>query len=394
MINLPLLIGTVRQLSKHIVHYVLCLLIAGLFAYSCWIWWISPSSSAVLSIPLSDSPTRTLQSLLFRREDKLILFQTAPNKKPFTTPGGAQPQLARFFSPTRLIASTATGARIFDIGLKRNYEVFRQENTRLAAATTNEETLFSTRERTGRSVLAVYSKYCQEPLELPLVLRPQNIQRQLLQRALPAMHTMLASPFATTLVVLDHAFSPRISIVNLVNNTSQELVAPFFGTQQIHFSPLFVDERTLLFSVIDGNRWGTVLYSIPDGRAQLFSDNFTDRAFLSTSRDLILLQSFYDNGQTNIPFGSRTLYASTKSPDAKQGEGSLQILRGTFKNGFSVVHTLPFQTDVNSPYFEFRQNIDPLLAAMGFSPAVIKQYREQVKSADAAKENYEFIDAF
>jgi hypothetical protein len=268
---------------------------------------------------------------------------------------------------------------------------------------------------------------------------------------------MVLSPAETSLVLLDHTSSPRLILIDLIERTALELIAPSYDPEQLHFSPLFLDEETLLFSVIDRDHWGTVLYHIADGRYEPFSTTFTDRAYHSTSGKLVLVQSFYDN-TVNIPFGStalrerlraiplklvenivgpiqsqeaaeiRTLLFQTPEgnllnfrrdlssssfnaiedplireqlrtlwlshrAEVQTASGIFRILSGGSPHSLTTAATVPFDLSPPQTSAEYTNDVEPLLQALELPPSLLQEYRKRSANAKKAGEAYILVDA-
>jgi len=171
----------------------------------------------------------------------------------------------------------------------------------------------------------------------------------------PMQQIMLASPAETTLALVRHESFPRITLVQLMQQNATTLSIPMFGPEQLHFSPFFIDDETILFSVIDGMHWGTVRYHLLTGTYEILSDQFTDHAYHSYTGKTILQQSFF-NDSINIPFGSIALLEKYQSIPAREIEALIgpketreHIFNLLFQNPKAA--RLRFKTDLTTQSF-------------------------------------------
>lgn len=272
--------------------------------------------------------------------------------------------------------------------------------------------------------------------------------------SLPMQHAMLLSPAETSLTIIRHETFPRITLVHLIERKALALSVPSFDPDQLQFSPFFIDDQTLLFSVYDTHHWGTVTYHIPSGTYSVISENFTDRAYRSLTGDVLLAQSLYDD-TLNIPFGSitllerrrgilaqdmealigsRNLHRETfsllfRDPDADRLQfkeslttnsfneipdgslrerlrtywrdtelnlahavGSLQLSALRTDGSMEPVATLPFEITPPATHFRFLENAESLLRALGLPSKAIEEYRKRGADAEKAGQEYLLVD--
>jgi len=268
---------------------------------------------------------------------------------------------------------------------------------------------------------------------------------------------MRLSPAESSLAVIDHTIGPHLTLINLFQHTNHALMVPGFAPEQVHFSPLFIDEETLLFSVLDLDHWGTVIYHINSKTFEPLTEAFTDQAYHSATGKIILVQSFYDE-KRNIPFGSTRLLESThafplrqietilaeidhaqatgilsqffensvngrlrfrsrlennsfndiRDPSIREqlrtlwSDGRLQIASttGTFHildaapaETQTLIDRIPFEVHDPDTSASFTEDVEPLLRALELPKPLIEQYRKRSADAKAKKESYRLIDA-
>jgi hypothetical protein len=250
------------------------------------------------------------------------------------------------------------------------------------------------------AILYIHSPTCEIDQRVVIGAVHHDVEKSLEDINVPPQRALALSPLQNTLAFLDHTSSARMTLVNLITREITSLRVPDFGGGQLHFSPSFYDENTLLFSAIEGNQWGTVLYDIPHKRYQLFSKNFTDRVLHSASGGQILLQqSFYGGGAVNIPFGSLALRNQDKAflalPTTEQGQsGIVRIFKTSLDGQRTEVGTQTFQANPVKGYFEYTEEVGPLLTALDLPSSLIREYERRRKEVEARGDSYVLVDAF
>lgn len=410
----------------------------------------------------TDRSSIVLQALLFRTGTAVDTFRTAGttqvmHRSDFPAMTSDESGTAELVAPDALMLTRTKGTEIMPAEGGKTLQVDTGASSELVTVTRDGTVTFATHVRAGLYRLRSLRSSCQQMSELTLADRdPAYVPDTFFSRfSLPLQRELRLSPAETSLAVLDQQFLPRVMLVRLFPQTSAELLAPFFGPRQIHFSPAFLDEETLLFSVIDDDRWGTVLYHIPEHRYELLSDHFTDRALRSVSGKVVLLQSFYDGGFTNIPFGSLGLLSRRRgiadaSVRAIVGEGRrsriirsllfehtdgpilqfkptltpatflqidqsamrealldlwhqyrfvegspagvMRILSGSIDH-LTITQAMPFTVDARVGFFQVRTNILPLLSALELPDVLLQEYTDRSIDAMEKEQSYEFVDA-
>lgn len=306
------LFGRLYRMICSSVLYLLFLLMVAALLYSFLEWRQNTPPSALTDAPVR--PLQTLQGVLFQNGEAWELYQMINGKstvvatKKFPHAVLSSP---RWLSANALFVSAASGASIIDMRTGKLSPLAHAPWSNFASMGRISNTVFSTMMLDSRYVLAIQYSECVDPLTVSLP-EPSSDDTvaMLTARSLPIQRTMVFSQYENRLALLDHTVAPHIALVNVAEKSSQELIVPDFGPEQVHFSPLFIGSDAVLFSVLQGKRTATVLYHISDARYETVSEHFTDRAMFSFSGDIVLLQSFYDDGATNVPFGSLSLYRS------------------------------------------------------------------------------------
>lgn len=318
-----------------------------------------------------------LTALLFRQDTRWHLYDltgTIGYIRGVNLPETASPALGvRLISNSALLLSTESGARVRDTASSYTYDPLAPSvetdvplpNERSALSLVSRQTNFVFSipfDRPAR--LRITLEGCASLAEISLPGQAGRVAplQLLTTLGLPVEQRMFLSPAELSMAILDHRSSSRITLVDLLQQRSLELSAPSFAEDQVHFSPLFLDEDTLLFSVLDSTHWGTVLYHGQEDRYEQISESFTDRAYLSTSGKLVLVQSAYDGGTLNIPFGSRVLLSRKRVIPARLIETIIgpgeeaQAIRALFFENPSA-SALHFRSDLNNT--SFNQIEDP-----------------------------------
>lgn len=440
---------------------VLCTLGAA-FAYSIAILaqqWKPPTKP-----PNSASDRVTLEVLLFRSGSRLDLYSTESAEGMLRSADVLVTQ-AELDAPVRLLSmrtvliDAPSGARVRDVGSRYSYDPAPGSSGALLALNRSTRSLFTVARSAESSHLVHSAVGCGVIADIPLpARRTWYAPRQLFAAlGIELQRAMTLSPAETSLFIVDHASAPRIAFVRLVERTAQELDVPGFAEEQVHFSPLYIDEETLLFSVLDRTHWGTVLYRINAGTYETLSEAFTDRAYRGATGKIILVQSFYDDA-TNIPFGSALLLAEKRLLPLRQIETilapvdharALQIRsllfyepqgtrvrfrdnlsassfneieqpdvreqlralwsthRATAAGATGVFHLLamppqgppvlldrvPFSVPASQTAVSFTEDSEPLLRALELPKSLIEQYRTRNAAAKENGESYRLVDA-
>ncbi|MEI8230260.1 MAG: hypothetical protein WCG83_03905 [Candidatus Peregrinibacteria bacterium] len=415
------------------------------------------------AVERTPSHTTVLTSLLLGSTDTADTYLVAPSKRYISRRTVSQKSWRESESPQlvgddQFTLRTAEGTSVLRTSSTANFVIPSSKDALLTSITRSDHYELSTNVQKGELVLRIRHVPCDLTTTVPLGVSITHARPPAPNDPLPLQQRILRiSPFETSAVILDSALSPHITIVNLFTHTTVTIAVPAFSPQQRHFSPTFLDEDTLLFSVLDGDRTGTVIYRIPENRASVLSDTFTDRAFVSMTGDIVLLQSFYDTGTMNVPFGSLAFYTTKHTdgvdssrlepvigqgaraqdlrsqffidPNAAQlyfkdtlSETDFQSIRNEdmrtflfalwrdqhFMNGvpqgqqrilkgpldnLQIVGSIPFVVDAGKATFQWKTGISPLLQALDVPQKLITEYERRSLKFAEKGQTYELIDA-
>ncbi len=289
--------------------------------------------------------------------------------------------------PSTLLANNGSMAEIFDADDERTYDLLSQKNMESVVLTSRKDILFTTREANGSFTVHYLFANCQEPSVLRLGSTDTPAADMLREKGLPIQKTITLSPSQTNAAVLDHAYGSHINILNLISKETKEVILPDFSDKQIHFAPTFLGDNDIAFSVIDGRRNATVLYSITDGTSKVISDFFSDAIYLSLTGKLVLLQSFYSLSG-NVPFGSmKILQEQARIPrndiEAILGDDNV-LWRRVFSNPNDQF--VSFHTDANERFKVIedtnkRRDISQYWSSI-FDPFVPKELEQKIVVID------------
>ncbi|HBH19646.1 MAG TPA: hypothetical protein DDX11_01585 [Candidatus Peribacter riflensis] len=406
--------------------------------------------------------TPTLQALLFRQGTRLDLYDVSSPKTIRTaTPFEDAQEIARparLLSPKAVLIASEQHARVRDMASAYAYDPLAGSGSPLVLLSRNTNFTFSLSDESRNPRVRIAFSGCGDIADIPLSAAADWYEPAPLFEALgvPQQRRMVLSPAETTLAVIDHAALPRISVVHLTQRTAMTLAVPSFDPEQVHFSPFFVNDQILLFSVLDRSHWGTVLYRLSDGTYEMLSPTFTDAAYHSATGKAILMQSFFDNDR-NIPFGSTVLLGQERSiPVADLEEiigprdsqtallilgllfqdleatslqfkrdltirsfnviensqmrealrslwdehrlklsnavGTFQILRLEPDNTLTKLDTVSFTVQPPATVATFTQNIEPLLRSLEVSDTFIQEYRKRNEDTMKRGEEYLLVD--
>ncbi|MFA5996708.1 MAG: hypothetical protein WC790_03245, partial [Candidatus Paceibacterota bacterium] len=168
----------------------------------------------------------------------------------------------------------------------------------------------------------------------------QDMTKYLHEHGLPIQRQMQFSPSQDRVLLIDHSAQSTLTLVDLLSLKKDNLFVPFLGVGQIHYSPIFLDDEHLAFSVIDGHKWMTLSYNISSRTYKILSQNFSDDIFVSSTGKIILVQSFFARALNNVPFGSRVFAQGSPCLPSKEVDGLL----GNDRSWMSVLE------EVNSMY--------------------------------------------
>lgn len=430
------------------------------FAYALYVGvqeWIPPSRPHELR-----NTQPVLQALLFRRGAGIHVYDLSTPKLVVRTAGerirapeGTEP--VRLLSTRAALIRSEDRFRVRDAASSYAYDPLTADDTSpLALLSRATNFTFSLSDDSQQPHLNISFAPCGFLAAIPLP-EAQNwySSDQLFDTlSLPKQSRMLLSPAETALTIVHHELFPQIMLADLLQRSAAALFVPSFGTEQVHFSPFFVDERTLLFSVLDSNRHATVLYDISEGTYDIISPDFTDHAYHSFTGKVILRQSFFDDS-VNIPFGSVALLEKQRglpvesieeitgpradnaslfallfvqpedpvlhfSPDldlqsfngiassaprealrALWQEYQLKLMHATGEFRLSTLGpdrtlvrsaTIPFALNPPAVFVEYVENVEPLLRALDVPDAVIEEYRTRSATVAGQGDYYLLVD--
>lgn len=198
-------------------------------------------------------------------------------------------------------------------------------------------------------------------------------------KQLPPQQTLRLTLDDTQAAVLDQHHYPRIILLNLLTQDVRKLSAPMFSNSQIHFAPAFLSQNEIAFSVLDGVRWGTVLYHIDTDTYELLSPEFSDQIYpLGDGAGVFVRTSAQDNG--NVPFADRTL---AKLPKGASFDATVTLW--TFRKQWTQSAAVNVNIKKEEDYYFYVQNVSPLLRALGAADDVIAAYEK--RNADEREKN-------
>jgi hypothetical protein len=358
----------------------------------------------------SESPT-ILRTLLFKDEQQIDLYRIIKSKDsyqifsftgavlPSEDPNPMRDVYARILGEmSTLIDSGISAPRIAWLSATKELVVPLVPQRLIHGLQDHSKQFYSATEDDA-VVLYIHSPACATDRRIVMDTVHDDMAETIAKISVPAQRKLELSPFQNTLAFLDHANAPRITLLNLITEQTTPLRAPTFGEEQLHFSPMFYDEDTLLFSVIDGNRWGTVLYDISRREYTPFSVHFTDRALRAASGSGIVLQQSFYGGTVNIPFGSLALRDQNEdflslSTIIQRQSGTIRIFKATLDGAQTGAGSQTFRASPEKGYFEYTERVDPLLTALDLPSNLIREYERRGKEAEARGESYVLVDAY
>ncbi len=329
-----------------------------------------------------------------------------------------------------LIATDSSYARIYDTDDRKTYDLLRKENMEVASFTNRKDLLYTTGSN-GFSLHYLFAN-CVEPETFSLAGTDVPAAGILKESNFPIQKQIILSPAQTYAVILDHDFQSRIRIISLISHEITEIFVPGFAQEQIHFSPSFVGEDNVAFSIYDGEQEATILYSMKDRTSSTLSADFSDAIYVSRSGQITLAQSFY-RLSGNVPFGSLKLLQGRAMIPRTDIESIFRedkaLWRRIFKNPnddrlsfhddarmrFKLiddpekrrdimlywselydpfvpkqidqhiivlenlvpmhVFSMNYTVNAETPYLRWNHDISPLLETLGFPTSVIQEYR-------------------
>ncbi len=401
----------------------------------------------------------TLRALLFQNGVRLDLFDAASRgvlvrSKTMNQPAGLPPRL---LSTRAVLLTTGEQSQVQDMWSSYSYDALATgSQSSLVSLSRTTNYTYSVQRDQDHTKLVIDFAACGTVGSIPLPAEEtwydaETVFRQL---HLPMQQRMTLSPAETSLALIRHDTFPRITLVRLLERRAITLSVPSFDPEQLHFSPFFIDDETLLFSVLDRNHWGTVRYRVPTGTYEILSGNFTDHAYHTLSGDVILQQSFYDD-VVNVPFGSTGLLEQYRGiapheveaiigpkeanadiftllfqdPDASRlffktelntqsfnaiAESDLRELLRTFWRDYQLqlshavgefhllklrpddtlesMETIPFTIRPPATFVQFMDDAEPLLRVLGLPEKSIEEFRKRRANAGQKDQEYLLVD--
>ncbi|MFH1444051.1 MAG: hypothetical protein ABIG34_01520 [Candidatus Peregrinibacteria bacterium] len=416
-------------------------------------WEFATAERAVMS----DKPA--LRALLFQEGARLQIFDmslrqdTVRSTKPLNTTDILSS--ARLLSPRIVLVGSGAQTQVLDLVSSYTYNATDRESP-LTLLSRNTNFTYTLSDDPDRARLTIDFAECGEIADIPLPERGQWYEPEALFETLglSMQNSMRLSPAETSLALVKHGTFPRTILVNLIQRNAIALSVPSFDPEQIHFSPFFIDDQTLLFSVLDRKQWATVLYHISTGTYETLSIGFTDHAYHTLTGKIILVQSFYDDA-LNIPFGSVALLGQKREisvqeieaitgpradsanifallfqqPDASilhfksdlttqsfnainqsdvreslrtfwlerqqqlaRAVGNFRLLQLNSNGATTLIDTIPFEIRPPAITVQYVDNVEPLLKALELTPGLIEEYRKRNAFAIKSKSEYVLVD--
>ncbi|MDD5041001.1 MAG: hypothetical protein PHX87_01100 [Candidatus Peribacteraceae bacterium] len=402
----------------------------------------------------------SLQAILFQNGTRLDLYDAQNPFVRFIQESEQNRSLLippRLLSPKAILIGEGATVRVRDMSSTYTYPpLASDQKSSLVFLSRNTNFTYSIPDGPDHTHLHIDFSRCGEIADIPLPAEEPwyKADRLFDSLTLPKQKKMVLSPAETTLVLVHHDVFPRMTLVHLIARQAAALSVPSFDPEQLHFSPFFIDDQTLLFSVLDRYHWGTVRYNILTGTYEVLSQNFTDHAYHSLSGNVILQQSFYDE-TINVPFGSLALLDQTRGIPVQeiaaligqqeqqaglysllfqqpkesvlhfrtdlttasfnviapsdvrellrtfwrdyqlklsQSVGVLRLQKLESDDTFTPVETIPFEIHAPATFIQFIENAEPLLKALEVPVSLIEEYRKRSTEAKEAGAYYTLVD--
>jgi len=441
--------GTLPTLRNGIVLFILLLSLLSSAITLVREWGSGTREQALMgSLP-------ALRALLFQKGTQLHLYDTSlPASIVRSAQVSERTMTPRLLSPRAVLVGSDNAVRVRDMASSYSYDpLAADKKSPLVSLSRNTNFTYFLSDQSGRTHVHIDFAGCGEIADIPLPAEESWYDAKKVFGALnlPMQQKMLLSPAETSLALVKHDTFPRIALVQLIERRASELTVPSFDPEQLHFSPFFIDEETLLFSVLDSKHWATVRYHLLTGTYEILSENFTDHAYHSLTGNIILQQSFLA-GETNIPFGSVGLLEQRKSisvrsietipgprennaaifsllfqkpkesilrfkPDLTtqsfnaipesdlreslrafwrdyqlkmtQAVGVFRLLELNADDTLRQIKTIPFEIQPPATFVQYVRDAEPLLNALELPATLVGEYRK--RSADAAKAGEEYL---
>ncbi|MDD5740099.1 MAG: hypothetical protein PHO20_05025 [Candidatus Peribacteraceae bacterium] len=315
----------------------------------------------------------SLRVLLFQKGTQLDLYdpyESSVHSAQKLEQGNALLMAPRLLSTRAILITGETSTRVHDMRSSYNYSPLATDQKSLLLHLSRNTNFTYSIPDGDHAHLHIDFTACGEIATIPLPAEESWYDASKLFDALnlPMQRKMMLSPAETSLALVHHDTFPRIALIQLIGRHATALSVPSFDPEQLHFSPFFIDDQTLLFSVLDSNHWGTVRYRLSTGTYEILSQNFTDHAYYSLSGDVILQQSFFDE-TINVPFGSVALLEQIRGIPVQE----IASLTGQ-KENHSELFSLLFQKPEESS-LHFKSN----LTTQSFNAIVESELREPLR---------------
>lgn len=347
-----------------------------------------------------------------------------------------------------VIVREATGATLLKIDEARRYHITEDPAVQLVSMDANRMKTISTAVRQGRYDVTIRSIACDVTSSMTVGARDASMMPYLEKNDLPVQRQLRVSPLQGRALFIDHAHLRQVVLADLANVTAVTLRFPEFSAAQVHFSPVFLDEDTIAFSVLDGDRAATVQFDIVRNAYALLSTEFSDAIYVSASGKAVLVQSFLD-GMGNVPFGSLAIGMRRLKFDAKVIENEdpslmrffqtkkddtldfgfwashsrLQYVRDRddrefleslwrWKNdrtidrtgsavllrqegdAFVTQHVEHFSVNKSRPFFRYDRNVSNLLQALEVPETILSAYETRAAELSGADRPYVLLDVY
>lgn len=400
----------------------------------------------------------TLRALLFENGNRLDLYDSHAVLIRSAQENALENAIVpRLLSTRAVLSGDRTSPHVRDLASPYSYSPVAtdQQNALLHLSRATNFTYSIPEDADGRQLQITFAA-CGQIASIPLPMKERWYDAPILLRTfgLPMQQKMALSPAETSLALMNHSNFPRIVLVRLIDRRSLALSVPSFDPEQLHFSPFFIEDQTLLFSVLDRNHWGTARYHLQTGMYEMVSEHFTDQAYHSLSGETILRQSFFDE-TVNVPFGSVTLLEQIRGIPAREIEGLtgpkennpavfsllfqdpkasslhyktnlttqsfnaiaesdlrehlrtfwlarqlrlshavgvFRLLRLNADDSLSDIDTIPFESRPAATFTQFVEDAEPLLRALALPSTLIEEYRKRSAAAKDKGEEYRLVD--
>lgn len=275
------------------------------------------------------------------------------------------------------------------------------DSLRLATFDGQHQKLLYTRVLNDEYRVHIHSQRCQENEDVTAFSLKKNKAPQATLDAygLPAQQRLILSPTGSRLLLLDHAYSARLTLIDMVSHTAKQLDIPDMKND-VHFSPLFATDDSIIFSVVNDGGWATMRFDNRSGTYEKLSDEFSDALYRAVSGEIVFVRSYTNASEEgaqqsktgrNVPFGSRVIVGEAQTGVSAQR--ILAVLRGSAESP-TVLEQVRYIMDADQSYYIYDESIEPLLEAIGASRTTIAEYTRKRRSAERNGGEYRLIDAW